>query len=183
MPIIGISASAISGNLITGLTQVDNLLVVAGGGSGSQAGPNAGGAGGGAQGLVDGIRGTENWRMGNWQGYQLTNFDATIDLNEVKEVQQVKISFLQDVRAWIVMPGKLTVLTSVNGKDYKVAYMGEDFLPIEDLKPQIKTITANLNQEQVRYIRIVANQYGKLPSWHEGAGGDTHIFVDEVEVR
>jgi predicted alpha-1,2-mannosidase len=138
--------------------------------------------GGGAQGLVDGIRGTTNWRMGNWQGYQLTNFDATLDLNEIKELQSVRIGFLQDVRAWIVMPGKLTILTSVNGKDYKVAYMGEKFLPIEDLNPQVKSIQASFEKQRVRFIRIVANQYGKLPAWHEGAGGDTHIFVDEVEI-
>jgi len=139
--------------------------------------------GGGAQGLVDGIRGTTNWRMGNWQGYQLTNFDATLDLNEVKELQSVRIGFLQDVRAWIVMPGKLTILTSVNGKDYKLAYMGEKFLPIEDLNPQVKSIQASFEKQRVRFIRIVANQYGKLPAWHEGAGGDTHIFVDEVVIE
>jgi len=149
--------------------------------------------GGGSDGLVDGIHGTTNWRMGNWQGYQLNNFDATIDLNELKEVQSVKLSFLQDVRAWIVMPSKLTIMTSVNGKDYKVAYMGDHYLPIEDLNPQIKTIDANLylwsngqeanEDNKVRFIRIIANQYGKLPSWHEGAGGDTHIFVDEIEIN
>jgi hypothetical protein len=139
--------------------------------------------GGGAQGLVDGIRGSTNWRMGNWQGYQLTNLDATIDLQDVQDVSNVLIGFLQDVRAWIVMPGKLTVLTSVNGKDYKVAFMGDQFLPIEDLNPQVKTIEVALDKQPVRYIRIVANQYGKLPAWHEGAGGDTHIFVDEVEIE
>lgn len=139
--------------------------------------------GGGAQGLIDGIRGTANWRMGNWQGYQLTNFDATIDLKAVKDIHAVKASFLQDVRAWIVMPGKVTVSTSVDGKDFKVVYTGEKLLPIEDLNPQIKTVIAAFEKQPVRYIRIVAEQYGKLPSWHEGAGGDTHIFVDEVEVE
>ena len=26
-------------------------------------------------------------------------------------------------------------------------------------------------------------QYGKLPAWHEGAGGDTHIFTDEIDIK
>lgn len=138
--------------------------------------------GGGAQGLVDGILGSTNWRMGNWLGYQLTPFDVTLDLNDVRPVRHVQVNFLQDTRAWIVMPSKLTLFTSVNGKDYSVAYLGENYLPIEDLKPQIKTLHIPLNQAKVRYIRVVAQQYGKLPAWHEGAGGDTHIFVDELGV-
>lgn len=34
-----------------------------------------------------------------------------------------------------------------------------------------------------RYVRIKAIQYGKLPAWHLGAGGDTHIFVDEINIK
>ena len=34
-----------------------------------------------------------------------------------------------------------------------------------------------------KYVRIKAIQYGKLPAWYEGAGGDTHIFVDEINVQ
>jgi hypothetical protein len=36
---------------------------------------------------------------------------------------------------------------------------------------------------KARYIRLRAKQYGKLPEWHEGAGGDTHIFCDEITVE
>jgi hypothetical protein len=34
-----------------------------------------------------------------------------------------------------------------------------------------------------KYIKVKAVQYGKLPAWHEGAGGDTHIFIDEIKVE
>ena len=37
-------------------------------------------AGGGQPELIDGIRGTVNWRKGNWQGYQLTDMDVIMTI-------------------------------------------------------------------------------------------------------
>ena len=34
-----------------------------------------------------------------------------------------------------------------------------------------------------RYIKIVATNYGILPSWHQGAGGNAFIFNDEIEIK
>ena len=34
-----------------------------------------------------------------------------------------------------------------------------------------------------RYIKIIAKNYGKCPSWHLGKGGDTWLFFDEVTVN
>jgi hypothetical protein len=36
---------------------------------------------------------------------------------------------------------------------------------------------------QARYIKIKATNFGKLPEWHQGFGGDAYIFVDEIEVK
>ena len=140
-------------------------------------------AAGGADGLIDGLRGTENWRMGNWQGYQLQPFEALIDLKKIIECQKVRVGFLQDTRAWIVMPKKLTIELSNDGKVFREVYSGGSFLPIEDLNTQVKKIEASFSKQKARYIKIKAEQFGKLPDWHEGAGGDTHIFVDEIEVE
>ena len=138
---------------------------------------------GGASGLIDGLRGSINWRMGNWQGYQLQNLNAVIDLKEIKNISKVSIGFLQDTRAWIVMPKKVTVEISLDGIKFKQVYAGNDFLPVEDLIPQLKSVEANMEKQPARFIRVIAEPSGKLPSWHEGAGGDPHIFVDEINVE
>ena len=139
--------------------------------------------GGGASGLIDGIHGTTNWRMGNWQGYQKTGLDAVIDLKNMTPLSKVRIGFLQDTRAWIVLPKKLIIEISADGRNFNPVYQGEDYLPVEDMTPQVKKIEAVFDKITARYIRISATQFGRLPSWHEGAGGDTHIFVDEIEVE
>jgi hypothetical protein len=30
---------------------------------------------------------------------------------------------------------------------------------------------------------VFVKNYGKLPAWHPGAGGDAFIFVDEIEIK
>ena len=50
---------------------------------------------GGPEGLIDGIHGTENWRKGDWQGYQSQDFDAVIDLQKEKAVSWFSANCLQ----------------------------------------------------------------------------------------
>src|SRR5690606_25546219 len=38
---------------------------------------------GGAEALLDGIEGTTNWRKGDWQGYQGSDFEAIVDLKKL----------------------------------------------------------------------------------------------------
>lgn len=139
--------------------------------------------GGGPDGLVDGIRGVTDWRKGNWQGYQNADVDVVIDLKTINKISNVHAGFLQDTRSWIVMPKQFTVEVSADNKNFIKIYEGENFLQIENMETQLKTIDAMFKPLNARYVRIKAKQYGKLPSWHEGAGGDTHIFIDEIEVQ
>ncbi|MBK7435011.1 MAG: GH92 family glycosyl hydrolase [Chitinophagaceae bacterium] len=139
--------------------------------------------GGGAEGLIDGITGSDNWRKGNWQGYQKTGLDAVIDLQEVKTISSVTTGFLQDTRAWIVVPREYVVEVSEDGKQFTRVFTGNNFLPIDDLNVQVKRVTASFAPVKARYVRVLAAQYGKLPAWHEGAGGDTHIFTDEIDIK
>lgn len=139
--------------------------------------------GGGALGLIDGIRGETNWRKGNWQGYQKADMDVTIDLKKVTSISTVTAGFLQDTRAWIVVPKQMMVQVSSDGVTYKTISDTNNFLPIEELTPQLKKVTATFAPIKARYVRIKAVQYGKLPAWHESPGGDTHLFVDEIDVQ
>ncbi len=139
--------------------------------------------GGGAMGLIDGIRGETNWRKGNWQGYQKTDADIVIDLKKLTTISSVSAGFLQDTRAWIVVPKQVIVQVSNDGINFTTVFDNNNFLPIEDLNAQLKTVIANFAAVKTRYVKLKAIQYGKLPSWHESPGGDTHIFIDEVQIK
>lgn len=140
-------------------------------------------AGGGAQGLIDGIRGNSNWRMGNWQGYQHVPMDVVIDRKSTDSISSVTVGILQDTRSWIIAPKTIQLFASVDGITFVPVGSSSRLLPIEQLESIRLDVVIPIEKQPVRYLRILATQYGKMPNWHEGAGGDTHIFVDEIDMR
>jgi hypothetical protein len=139
--------------------------------------------GGGEQALVDEIHGTTNWRMGNWQGYQNNNLDIIVDLKEQKFISSVGISFLQDTRSWIILPKSVSIELSLDGVHFNKVYEDSNFVDAKDYTVQIKNISIDFSKQKIRYIKIIAKQYGVLPEWHEGKGGDSILFIDEIEAK
>lgn len=137
---------------------------------------------GGAEGLIDGVRGMENWRLGGWQGYQDTNFEAIIDLGSVKPISRLATGFLQDTRSWIVMPTKVEFWVSNDGVNYSHAATVDHSIPADNMEIVIKDLEANVTTSG-RYVKVVAHNFGALPQWHLGAGSPAFIFVDEVMVE
>ncbi|MBK8494583.1 MAG: hypothetical protein IPL50_05795 [Chitinophagaceae bacterium] len=75
--------------------------------------------------MIDGINGSVDWRQGNWQGYQKTDMDLLIDLQKSTPVSEVTIGFLQDSRAWIVLPKEVILEVSDDGKNFVPVYSGK----------------------------------------------------------
>ncbi len=138
---------------------------------------------GGNEGIIDGIRGTENWRKGEWQGYQAQDFEAIIDMQKETEFGKIGAEFLQDTRAWIVMPTKVEFEISNDGKTFTKVLSIENNITDKDYTVQMKNFEGEIKKQKARYIKVKAYNYGKLPEWHQGAGGDAFIFVDEIWVE
>ncbi|ESU29147.1 putative hybrid glycoside hydrolase, group 92(-20) family protein precursor [Flavobacterium limnosediminis JC2902] len=138
---------------------------------------------GGPEGLLDGILGNENWRKGDWQGYQGQDFEATIDLKKEMKVSQLSARFLQDTRAWILMPTKVEYYVSNDNKNFQLSATVTNTLDAKDYETKIIAFDGKINANNARYIRVKAYNFGKLPEWHQGAGYDAYIFVDEITVR
>ena len=132
--------------------------------------------------ILDGIQGTENWRKGDWQGYQGTDFEAVVDLKKMTEISFVSANFLQDARPWILMPRKMKVYTSTDGKNFQLWGEIETSVKPEDENVQIETLKVE-GKTTARYIKVVAENYGKLPESHISAGEPAYIFVDEILVE
>jgi hypothetical protein len=148
--------------------------------------PNSQYTAGGNDALVDGIRGTTNWRAGDWQGYQSQDFEAVIDLGSSELISQVDCGFLQDSRAWILMPKKLEIYWSIDGTTFTLATTVSNKIAPEMLDVKIQDMAARIpNPKKCRYIKIKAYNYGKLPSWHAGhtMNGEAFIFIDEIRLK
>lgn len=142
-------------------------------------------AAGGDEGIIDGIRGDVNWRKGEWQGYQNQNFIAVIDLLKTQSITTLGAGFLQDTRAWIMMPTKVEFYSSQDGKEYKKISEIVNSIPPDDYTVQVKDFLTNFKKTKARFIKVIAYNFGKLPEWHQGYpfSGDAYIFTDEVWVK
>lgn len=139
---------------------------------------------GGDDGIIDGQHGTTNWKSGGWQGYQGQDFECVIDLGKPTQIQSITSSFLQDTRSWIIFPKKVEYFISEDGKNYILFGIIENGVAAEDYSTQIRSFGSTLPvKTSTRYIKVKAFNYGKLPAWHQGNGGDAFIFVDEIEVK
>ncbi|MFA7615661.1 MAG: GH92 family glycosyl hydrolase [Weeksellaceae bacterium] len=138
---------------------------------------------GGAESLLDGIKGTENWKKGDWQGYQGTDFEAIIDLKKPTTVSSVSAGFLQDARPWILFPKKVEVYVSRDGKEYKLFGTTKLNVDATDEKVQIKNVRLQSEFTNIRYVKLIAQNYGPLPQSHVSAGEPAYIFVDEITIE
>jgi hypothetical protein len=141
-------------------------------------------AAGGDGGIIDGQRGSTNWQSGEWHGYQGQDFECIIDFGTSRAIESITSGYLQDTRAWIIFPKKVEYFISEDGKNFKPFGSLENGIAADDYSVQVRAFTAN-NPVKVnaRYIKVKAVNFGKLPDWHLGKGGDAYIFVDEVEVH
>ncbi len=139
---------------------------------------------GGPEGLLDGILGTENWRKGDWQGYQSQDFEAVVDLKEVKNINEISARFLQDQRSWILMPTKVDYYISEDNVNFTYFGSVNNTLDPKLEENTILNFTSNENKgKKARFIKVIAKNFGKLPEWHQGFGGDAFIFIDEITIK
>lgn len=134
--------------------------------------------------LIDGIRGGEEFRTGDWQGYWAQDLGATVSFDQPRELSEVGISVLRDMKSWIFYPSKVIAEVKFeNGqtKEYKQSL--ESATP-DMMFPQSKEITFKLVETaKVMSVKITAVNYGKCPEWHLGSGNDTWLFSDEIILR
>ena len=139
---------------------------------------------GGDEGIIDGINGTENWRKGEWQGYQSQDFEAVIDLQSEKNVSNFSATFLQDSRSWILMPTKVDYYSSLDNVNFTLIGTIENNLDPKFDENKIQNFEYKSPKEiKAKYIKVKAYNFGKLPEWHQGFGGDAFIFIDEITIK
>lgn len=133
--------------------------------------------------MVDGIRGSENWRKGDWFGFQGSDMEVEIELDELKDISSVHGGFLQDTRPWIFMPKEMIVEYSADGKIWKTAGRVRNAIADNDQDVSIQDLEVDFGPVKARFVRVKATNYGKLPAWHPGAGYDAYIFCDEIIIQ
>lgn len=138
---------------------------------------------GGDFGLLDGVVGSIQFADGNWQGFHGENLEVIIDLGEARQIDSVSFNFLEDTRAWIFHPKEVSVFFSMESQQFTEQFRKEFKLPADHTDIQIHRTHFVPSMKQVRFIKIQALNIQTCPSWHDGAGGKSWIFIDEVILK
>ncbi|MDD4150573.1 MAG: glycoside hydrolase family 92 protein, partial [Bacteroidales bacterium] len=138
---------------------------------------------GGDNALIDYVKGANWFRSGLWQGYKGQNFEAIVDLLEIKDMKRINARFLQDTRSWIFFPKKVSYFASQDGKNYSNIYEAPSKMSDKDEDILIQEFVFKPQNLKARYIKVIAENYGVLPGWHLSPGFDSWIFIDEIEIE
>ncbi len=130
--------------------------------------------------LINTIRGGDNFRTGNWQGYYGPDLDVVIDLGETKRISKVGAGFLQDENSWIFMPTKVIFEGSMDGVVYHKLGVVENDISLRETGGILKDFELSGLNESIKFLKVKGISLGICPDWHKGAGNPCWIFSDEI---
>lgn len=139
----------------------------------------------GIYGLTDGIRGSSDFRDGNWLAWQGEDLDFILDFEKEISFRSISLRCMQQTQSWILLPSEVGYLHSPDGKDWQaLAVVGhnEEDKNFDHIFHDFEYIKAG-PPVKARYVRVIAKNYGILPEWHLGNGGKAWIFADELIIK
>lgn len=137
----------------------------------------------GADLLVNGLEGNDNYRSGRYIGIYGQDFDATVDLQEAKEISSVSLGTYLVPGDYIFGLSGLEIYGSNDGSTYnKIASKTIPVLEKGSKNNVLKRDTISFDKTQARYVRIVGKKTPELPKWHPGAGKQAYLFLDEIAI-
>ena len=134
--------------------------------------------------LTDGLLGSiENFRDGYYQGFSGTDFEVIIDLGEITELSEIHSTFFQYYLSWIVLPTSVSYLISDDGENFsEIKTIQNEIDLMKEGKFKHNFLIKNRTLKG-RYVKVKANNVGKLPEEHPAAGSDAWIFIDEIIIK
>lgn len=137
--------------------------------------------------LIDGLRGGNEFRTGDYQGYYNQDVIAVVSFEQARVFQEVGFSYIKDHKSWIFAPSQLKVEGSLDGVTYaQIALQDLPVATAQDKSPEKSELLISLNSKNLssyKYLRFTLKNPGLLPTWHLGAGNPTWLFIDELIFR
>ncbi len=144
--------------------------------------PNwAGPDGGNPSALVNGIGGSVDLSSGEWLGYLGKTMEATIQLDKISPVNNVKVYLFHDPGSWIYHPQKVELLLSTDGINFTKA--GEVESSEMNFSKASFMVEIPAADKPARFVKLVLTPLTALPKGHPGEGQPSWIFIDEISVE
>lgn len=134
----------------------------------------------GATVLVDGMKGSDNYKTGRWLGFQSNDLEAVIDLQEPTEITTMKTSANVVKGDWIMGVTGIEVAVSDDGELFTTV-ASEKYPELKENDPdKIYDYELSFDTVKKRYVKVTVKRTPALPEWHSGKGVPAFIFIDEI---
>ncbi|OHX63821.1 beta-N-acetylhexosaminidase [Flammeovirga pacifica] len=133
--------------------------------------------------LNDGLRGSLIYNSGAWVGFNQGDFSCVIDLEKEEEISKVTVGTLIKMKKGVFGPNAIKIFVSNDGETYQKA--GEKILSktTQSTSDGITNYAVPIEKTSKRFIKVVLQNYGKLPHWHNDVGKQAYLFIDEIIVE
>ena len=133
--------------------------------------------------LTNGRLGSLDFKDGQWQGFSGKNLDVIISLDSITSINKISMNFYQYINSWIIVPSYISILSSKDSLHWEVIKSVDSIGEIRKRGKFINSLSFDSLKTDAKYLKIFAKNHGKLPSWHEAAGAESWLFIDEIIVE
>jgi hypothetical protein len=138
----------------------------------------------GTNSLIDGIRGGNEFRTGDWQGFYQNDIHADISFDSPRQLAEIGVSYIRDIRSWIFFPSQITISISNDGINYEtLSPINIPKLSKENQNTAVGESTVLFSSRLIKSIRFEIKNGGDCPTWHLGNGNPSWLFLDELILR
>ena len=132
--------------------------------------------------LIDQVYGSETFSDRKWTGVNEKDLIINLDLGQECEISSLALNTLTSTKKWRFPAKSITVLLKDKKGDYqKVA--NQKYAKIKGQAKKINHHKLTFPKQKAQHVKIVVENYGVLPAWHDGAGKLPWIFVDEINMN
>ena len=116
-----------------------------------------------------------------WLGFLGKDLEATIDLGKEENINKIRLDVLKQEGSWIYLPASVEFFTSPDG----INFISQGILKPESNGTWVneRKIEKQLNNVLAKFIKVIAKNYGIIPSGQAGGGNPAWLFADEIEVE
>ena len=135
--------------------------------------------------LMDGRKGIAgNWSEG-WLGFNGEDAEFTIELSRATDVHHLYVGCGICPNDWVLVPVDVQVAVSTDGQNFtefvKACFPLYNFNTMEVRRRD--DARATIDVKGVKYIKVKIDNVGKLPEWHDYAGENAWIMIDEITIK
>ncbi|MFN8117548.1 MAG: family 20 glycosylhydrolase [Bacteroidia bacterium] len=128
--------------------------------------------------LVNGVVASLPRISNQWLGFNGNDLEATINLEKTDAISEITVGFLKEELSWIYLPKEIEYFISMDGTNFtSVGKVSNNEISNE------RFATLQLKLSQAKYIKVIAKNFGKIPSGKPGAGEDAWLFCDEIQIK